>query len=171
MIVSNLYRKGGWIIRGRSWIKGYKRFDEEIVLKGHCVYVDNFYSYPKLFTDLYAEDVYCCGTVRGNRKGMPKSSKSCKLKNRDDYKIMKKKPKQIVCFCMERQKVVFYLSNYCDPEDKIPVRHKLKDGTVMEDQCPVTGQLYIRDMFADQLSTSRKSTKCIFFGSWLTFVS
>lgn len=63
-----------------------KDLTRKITLKGHHIYMDNFFSSPKLFSDLYVEDIYCCGTVRSNRKGMPESIRSCKLKNRGDYK-------------------------------------------------------------------------------------
>lgn len=55
----------------------------KIIKKGHHVHMDNFFS-PRFFTDLYAGEVYCCGTVRGNRKCMLEGIKSCKLKNHDE---------------------------------------------------------------------------------------
>ena len=38
---------------------------------GHELYMDNFFSSPELFDDLANKQVYCCGTVRPNRRGMP----------------------------------------------------------------------------------------------------
>jgi len=48
---------------------------------GHKLYMDNFFSYPELFEDLVKKQIYCCGNVRLNRKGMsqdlrPKTNKS-----------------------------------------------------------------------------------------------
>jgi hypothetical protein len=40
---------------------------------GHKLYTGNFFSSPALFDDLHTKTVYCCGTVRPNRKGMPKN--------------------------------------------------------------------------------------------------
>jgi hypothetical protein len=40
---------------------------------GHQLYVGNSFSSPALFDDLHTKTVYCCGTVRPNRKGMPKN--------------------------------------------------------------------------------------------------
>lgn len=65
------------------------------------------------------------------------------------------------------KKPVFYLSMNCDPQEKIYVQRKQKDGTVKDVPCPVIGQQYNKFMFgvvwADQLrmqySTSRKSRK------------
>lgn len=48
-----------------------KDLTRKITLKGDHIYMDKFFSSPKLFSDLYVEDIYCCGTVRSNRKAMP----------------------------------------------------------------------------------------------------
>lgn len=61
----------------------------------------------------------------------------------------------------------FFLSINCDPQEKIHVQRKQKDGTVKDVPCPVIGQQYNKFMFgvdrANQLrmqySTSRKSRK------------
>ena len=47
--------------------------------KGHCLYMDNYYSSPELFEELYFCETYAHGTVYTNRKGMPGSIKNeCK---------------------------------------------------------------------------------------------
>lgn len=40
--------------------------------KGHTVYLDNWYSSPQLFLWLHTRTTNACGTVRKNRKNMPK---------------------------------------------------------------------------------------------------
>jgi len=47
--------------------------------------MDNFFSSPELFDDLVKKQIYCCGTVRPNRKGMPQDlrPKTTKLKRGD----------------------------------------------------------------------------------------
>ena len=40
---------------------------------GHKLYMGNFFPSPALFDDLHTKTVYCCGTVRPNRKRMPKN--------------------------------------------------------------------------------------------------
>ena len=47
--------------------------------KGHHVYMDNYYSSPELFSELYFRQTYACGTVRQNRKGLPNAVKKAKL--------------------------------------------------------------------------------------------
>lgn len=39
--------------------------------KGHCLFIDNFYTGPKLLLDLLERGTYSAGTVRPNRKGFP----------------------------------------------------------------------------------------------------
>jgi len=40
-------------------------------LRGHCLFVDNFYSSVTLFVDLLAKGTFCTGTARTNRKYFP----------------------------------------------------------------------------------------------------
>ena len=42
--------------------------------------MDNYYTSPELFSELYYHQTYACGTVRQNRKGLPTSVKQAKLK-------------------------------------------------------------------------------------------
>ena len=53
--------------------------------RGHKLYMDNFFSSPELFDDLGNKQIYCCGTVRPNRKGIPQDlkPKTTKLKRGD----------------------------------------------------------------------------------------
>ena len=52
---------------------------------GHKLYMENLFSSPTLFDDLAKKQIYCCGTVRPNRRGMPQDlrPKSTKLKRGD----------------------------------------------------------------------------------------
>jgi hypothetical protein len=52
---------------------------------GHKLYMDNLFSSPELFNELVTKQIYCCGTVGPNRKGMPQDlkRKTAKLKMRD----------------------------------------------------------------------------------------
>jgi hypothetical protein len=39
--------------------------------RGHKLYMDNYFCSPDLFDYLATKQIYCCGTVRPKRKGMP----------------------------------------------------------------------------------------------------
>ena len=44
---------------------------ERYQMKGHCLFVDNFYTSPLLLRDLLLVGMYCTGTVRSTRKHFP----------------------------------------------------------------------------------------------------
>jgi len=55
-----------------------------LLLKGYKVYLDNYYCSPELFKELDLLNTYACGTVRTNRKHIPKAfSRVKKLKQGD----------------------------------------------------------------------------------------
>ncbi|XP_066596503.1 piggyBac transposable element-derived protein 4-like [Prorops nasuta] len=54
--------------------------ESNLLEKGHCLYIDNWYSSPDLYNKLYKLKTNVCGTVRKNRKHMPKALESKKLK-------------------------------------------------------------------------------------------
>jgi len=39
--------------------------------RGHKLYMYNLFFSPELFDDLVNKQIYCCGTVRPNKRGMP----------------------------------------------------------------------------------------------------
>jgi len=53
--------------------------------RGHKLYMVNFFPSPELFDDLAKNQIYCCDTVRLNRRGMPQdlALKTTKLKRED----------------------------------------------------------------------------------------
>ena len=59
--------------------------------KGHFVFMDNFYSSPKLYAKLETKKIGACGTVRGNMRGVPKEllQQNIKLKKGDDPVFMR----------------------------------------------------------------------------------
>ena len=54
--------------------------------RGHKLYMDNYVSSPDLFDYLATKQIYCCGTVRPNRKGMPQDL-GPKIMTRDDLQV------------------------------------------------------------------------------------
>jgi len=49
-------------------------------MKGHCVYMDRWFSNPKIFNNLWGCKTKAVGTVMSNRKEMPKQACIGKLK-------------------------------------------------------------------------------------------
>ena len=56
------------------------RLCDKIKGKGHCVYMDRWFSNPKIFEHLRGCKTKAVGTVMSNRKEMPKQAFSLKLK-------------------------------------------------------------------------------------------
>ena len=54
---------------------------------GRCLYVDNYYTSPTLFNDLYELNTGACGTTR-YRKGIPHAFRTAQGKNKGDKFIM-----------------------------------------------------------------------------------
>ena len=54
--------------------------------RGHKPYMDNYVSSPDLFHDFATKQIYCCGTVRPNRKGMPQDL-GPKIMTRGDLQV------------------------------------------------------------------------------------
>jgi len=52
----------------------------------HKIFMDNFFSSPRLFDDLDRRKIKSCGTVRPNRRDMP-SDFGPKLKLRSDVRV------------------------------------------------------------------------------------
>ena len=73
---------------------------------GHKLYMDNFFSYPDLYDNLAQKKIFCCGTVRLLRKGMPKDLKpktlrlkcgDIRVRTRGDLMAVVWKDKRDVC--------------------------------------------------------------------------
>ena len=54
---------------------------------GRCLYVDNYYTSPTLFADLYRLNTGACGTAR-YRKGIPQEFKTAQVKRKGDKFVM-----------------------------------------------------------------------------------
>lgn len=152
-----------------------KDLTRNITGKNHVVYMDNFFASPELFESLLKEKVYCCGTVRLNRKGMPEAIKQAKLKKRGENLVMQKG--ELVATAWKDKKIVTYLSTNCDPTEKTHVQRRKKDGSMENVAARQVTDLYNKFMFgvdlADQkrmqYSTCRKAKKWYKYLFWFCF--
>ena len=90
------------------------------------IYMDNFYTGVPLMVDLKNRGVQACGTVRANRKGLPKSKDLTKQAgmNRHQFKVAQQDD---LTFCIwQDTKAVMVLSNFHDPTAFGSVRRKAK---------------------------------------------
>ena len=54
---------------------------------GRCLYVDNYYTSPTLFAELYRQNTGACGTAR-YRKGIPQEFKRAQVEKKGDKFVM-----------------------------------------------------------------------------------
>ena len=143
-----------------------KKLCERLNGKNHHVFMDNFFSSPKLFTEMEQKGIYCCGTVRLNRKGLPAELKRKGLvKNQGDFVIYQKG--NLTATAWKDKKQVNFLSTNCDPSEIDTVSRRQKDGSRVDIVCPVVSKRYTMYMSgvdrADQLrmqyATCRKAVK------------
>ena len=96
--------------------------------QGYHLYTDNFYSSCDLFSDMFNEAVYCCGTVTENRKGFPESMKGGKIwikkKARGDMKWVREKPN--LALQWKDNKAVTMLSTIHNASEYVMVKRKEK---------------------------------------------
>jgi len=83
---------------------------------GYRLYVDRYYSSPKLFEDLYSHKIPATGTVMPNRKGMPQQIKSTKLK-RGDVVVYQKGNLQCMKWHDKRDIYVLTNTHACTMQD------------------------------------------------------
>lgn len=83
--------------------------------KGHKLFMDNFFSSPSLFLDLFQNfKINSCGTIKNNRKNYPKLvSKNTKLKKGD---LVEKFGHGMTAMCWKDKREVYMLSNMHDPQ-------------------------------------------------------
>jgi hypothetical protein len=85
--------------------------------KGHKLYMDNFFSSPKLFMELFENyKINSCGTMRPNRKFYPKFNKTSKKKERGNFEV--KFANGMTALKWTDKRDVFMLTNMHNPQIK-----------------------------------------------------
>ncbi|CAF0892465.1 unnamed protein product [Didymodactylos carnosus] len=113
---------------------------KELSTKFHHVYFDNFFTLPFLVEKLLRDGIYCTGTLRSTRKGIPADIIHKTKMSRGDAKYLSVGSISIVKW-MDR-KPVLMMSNVTDPGTMTSISRKSKNGKVIQLQCPVMVQDY-----------------------------
>ncbi|XP_028044838.1 piggyBac transposable element-derived protein 4-like [Monomorium pharaonis] len=95
--------------------------------KGHVIYIDNWYTSPTLAEFLHDRDTGMCGTVKANRKGMPKLENKLErgevqVAHNDVWMAIKWEDKRSVCMLTSVHELEFCATekkNYQTKEDII----------------------------------------------------
>ena len=140
--------------------------------KNHHLYMDNFYTDPHFFLELFDKKILACGTVRQNRKQFPKdliiTTRMQKQMDRGDY--LWRAHMRLVATAWNDRRVVYHLSTIHPPDlDGQPatIKRKSARGGNVDINCPRAQLDYQKYMggvdLADQLiktfSVIRKSRK------------
>ena len=98
---------------------------------GYELYMDNYYTSPKLFSELKARGIGATGTVKHNRKYMPSDLQPWALDlNKDDEPVFMRCDDLITCAMMDTKRVHFLSSFHSDNTFEKTVRdRKGNDGT------------------------------------------
>jgi hypothetical protein len=101
------------------------------------VYFDNFFTTPNLLEYLYKKGIYAAGTIRADRRNMPKDFCSSQKKmNRGDFEFITS-GNLVLHKCMDK-KPVFLLSNFHNPTSYDIIQRKQKNGGKAGVQCPTS---------------------------------
>lgn len=112
-----------------------KTFISDLEFSYRKVYFDNYFTTPSLLDYLYKKGIYATGTVRINRKNMPRDfCNSTNKLERGEYEYIISK--NIILFKWMDKKLVFLLSNFHDPNSYQIIRRKGKNGAKEDLQCP-----------------------------------
>ena len=145
--------------------------------KAHRVFCDNF-SFPTLFQELLRHDLYACGTVRQNRRGLPPQIRSTTLERGES---MSWQTDTLLVFAWQDKRPVHVLSTLSQPGEMETVSRRERDGSLVSVNCPSAIFTYTKYMggvdLGDQLrkyySIRQNVTKIIntYFGLYSMYVS
>ena len=130
---------------------------------GHHVYMDNYYTSPELFEELYLLNMYACGTLRKNRKQVPKA---IQVKTRINIKqCIFRRREHLLCLRYLDKRDVYMLStihpatvSVLDKRDRTTGMAITKPTCIVE-YCKKMGGVDLSDQIGSYFSCLRKTTK------------
>jgi hypothetical protein len=127
--------------------------------------MDNYFTSVPLFTDLLERDTYACGTLRVNRKYLPREFKGKKNMNPGDSCYWQQD--NFVATLWQDKRTVRFLSTCCAPEGDDTVVRRRNSSDQQRLTCPPVVKIYTQymggvdrsDRMVRTYSVSRKSKK------------
>ena len=92
----------------------------DLLDKGYCLYLDNWYTSPKLVDTLCNRKTDVVGTMRTNRKEFPDFVKRARLKNRETIAAFHKK--QMIMKWKDKKDVVLVSTFHDDSMEDVTTR-------------------------------------------------
>ncbi|KAJ8946938.1 hypothetical protein NQ314_008737 [Rhamnusium bicolor] len=102
--------------------------------KGYHIYFDNFFTTERLMRLMYKKEIYCCGTVRSNRKNLPNNLKNDNKLTRGERDWFTRREK-LTCVKWKDKRAVTVLSTIHAPIESLPVGKRENDGTTTKINC------------------------------------
>lgn len=133
---------------------------KDFYYSNRCLYIDNWYTSPKLLDYLFSKNIYACGTVRPNRSGMPTMRQNLNrgqvvAKSRPPLMALKWKDKKDIYMLTTIHKNIMAPSLKEDRRTGLPV---MKPMAVL-DYSKNMGSVDTADMMLSSLQCIRKSVK------------
>lgn len=157
---------------------------ESFLDKGYVLYMDNYYTSVPLFEDLERQGTLACGTVRSNRKGLPKDitdANNAEVKALERGNSLYRQKGTIPCVGWKDSKMVYmFATTPVDPTLNSEVERSVKVGNKWQKKAvnqPSVIYSYNQNMGGVDLSDQRVTTftsherqrlvfQNIFFSSW-----
>lgn len=133
---------------------------EPYLNRGHSLFVDNYYSSPKLFSFLHNRKTNACGTVRKNRKHLPKLEKKLKIGETESSHTNS----LLAIKWLDRREVYMLTTMHDDSMKKCDkINYKTKEN-ILKPKCVIDyngnmGAVDRSDLLLSSLSVMRKSVK------------
>lgn len=120
------------------------------------IYIDNFFNSPLLQLKLQEQHIYLCGTVRVDRKHMPKNLKPDKDLKRGESQMLS--ANGITCVKWMDNRSVVMLSNFINSTDSVTVsRRQQKSAERIQIPCPEIIVAYNKFMGGVDLMDQKKT--------------
>ncbi|XP_048013474.1 piggyBac transposable element-derived protein 4-like [Megalobrama amblycephala] len=141
--------------RGISYDAVMSLMDKKVLGSGYHVYMDDFYTSPKLLTDLFAMKFGACGTYRDCRKGFPQSASNSLTKKSTRGSIRWIRDGPLVCVKWMDKKEVSVCSTIHAAYEGHRVKRKVKVQDTWKTKifpCPAPLTAYNHHMAGADLS-------------------
>jgi len=82
---------------------------------GHKLYMDSYFLSPVLFDDPFGKKINCCGTVRNDKRGMPKDISSQAMKSKKGDIITRVRGNQSIVRWKDKRDVYVLTNTHTPP--------------------------------------------------------
>ena len=157
---TNRYFMDMQVYTGREGTVTEYGLGERVVLeltggRGHRVFCDNYFTSPALFNELKRHQLYACGTIRQNRRGLPADLQSTRLP-RGESRFWQNG--QLVLATWQNKRPVHILSTLSQLGECDSVT---RDGSQVSLSCPSAILTYTKYMGGVDLGDQLRKYYCV----------